>query len=164
LVRVTPPTVTPKEFASSVLQAGRQLLDLALCYNIIGNCAYAKLEDDYYLVDLHFFRQLDAFNMSQISWAMQVIFNLHLIALDVVRFLTGATAAEFPPDAQAYPFRCVLPDATRDDHEDLRWTVIAPYMLRPPQDFSMRALRAALGRNRISAALLELCPREFERP
>jgi hypothetical protein len=28
----------------------------------------------------------------------------------------------------------------------------------------MRALRAALGRNRISAALLELCPREFERP
>jgi hypothetical protein len=37
-------------------------------------------------------------------------------------------------------------------------------MLDRPVDFSMQALCAALGRNRISQALLELCPPEFERP
>jgi hypothetical protein len=164
LVRVTLPSVTAKEFASSLLRAGKELLDLALCYNIVGNCAYAKIGDNYFCIDLHFFRQLDAFNMSQISWVMHVIFNLHIIALDVMRFLSGEMAGEFPPDVQAYPFRCILPDATCDDHDDLRWTVIAPYMLRPPLDFSMRALCAALSRNRISQTLLELCPREFARP
>jgi hypothetical protein len=164
LVRVTLPSVAPQEFASSLLRAGKELLALALRYNIIGNCGYAKMEDNYFFVDLHFFRQLDAFNMSQISWVMQVIFNLHLIALDVIRFLSDEMASEFPSDVQAYPFRCILPEATRDDHEHLRWTVVAPYMLRPPRDFSMRELCAALARNRISQALLELCPREFERP
>ena len=116
------------------------------------------------LTDLHFFKQLDAFNMSQISWTMQVIFNLHLISLVALRFLSEGSVSDFPPDIQAYPFRCVLPDATRDDHEDLRWTVVAPYMLGPPREFSTRALGAALGRNRISRAMLELCPLEFERP
>jgi hypothetical protein len=164
LVRVTLPAVTPQEFAASLLRAGRELLDLTMRYNIIGNCAYAKMEDKYFFVDLHYFRQLDAFNVSQISWVMQVIFNLHLIALDVMRFLSDEVASQFPPQVQAYPFRCVLPDATRQDHEHLRWTIVAPYMLRPPPDFSMRALTAALGHNRISCALLELCPREFARP
>src|SRR5262249_3011060 len=125
---------------------------------------YAKLDDAYFFLDLHFFRQLDAFNVSQISWVMHVIFNLHLISLDAMRFLTEELAPEFPPDVQAYPFRCALPDATRDDHEDLRWTVVAPYMLRPPTEFSMRALCDALARNRISRALLEVCPQEFTRP
>jgi hypothetical protein len=164
LVRVTPPHVTANEFASSLLRAGNELVALALRYNIVGNCAYAKLDDGYFFLDLHFFRQLDAFNVSQISWVMHVIFNLHLIALDVMRFLSADIAAELPPDVQAYPFRCVLPDATRDDHEHLRWTIVAPYMLRPPSDFSMGALCNALAGNRISQALLDLCPPEFARP
>jgi hypothetical protein len=164
LVRVTPPHVTAQEFATSLLRAGNELLALNLRYNIVGNCAYAKLDSEYLFLDLHFFRQLDAFNVSQISWAMHVIFNLHLIALDVMRFLTDEMAAEFPPDVQAYPFRCILADATRDDHEHLRWTIVAPYMLKPPPDFSMRALCDALARNRISRSLLDLCPREFARP
>ena len=164
LVRVTLPSVRPQEFAASLLRAGKELLALAMRYNIMGNCAYAKMEEKYFFVDLHFFRQLDAFNMSQISWVMQVIFNLHLIALDVIRFLSDEVASQFPPDVQAYPFRCILSDATRDDHEHLRWTIVAPYMLRPPPDFSMHNLLAALRRNRISQALLELCPSEFERP
>src|ERR1700730_15860552 len=100
LVRVTVPNVTPQEFASSVLRAGKELLGLALRYNVIGNCAYATPDNNYFWMDLHFFRQLDALNMSQISWVMQVIFNLHLIALDAMRFLTGHTAADFPPDVQ----------------------------------------------------------------
>jgi hypothetical protein len=164
LVRVVPPSVTPKEFASAKIRAGKELLDLALCYNIIGHCGYAKIDDRYFFTDLHPFRQLDAFNMSQISWVMQVIFNLHVMAFDIIRFLTGEMAGEFPPDVQVHPFRCAVPDVTRDDHEDLRWTIIAPYMLDRPKDFSMRALCAALARNRIGRALLELCPREFERP
>jgi hypothetical protein len=162
LIRVTLPGVTPEEFASSVLRAGKELLDLALRYNIIGNCEYAKIEGEYFFVDLHSFRQADAFNMSQISWAMQVIFNLHLISLEVLR-LQEMTQA-LPQHIQAYPFRCALPDASRDDHENLRWTVIAPYMLRPPSEFSVHALCSALRGNRISKALLELCPSEFERP
>jgi hypothetical protein len=164
LVRVTPPNVTPEEFAESVLRAGTELLQLALRYHVVGNCAYAKMHGKYLFTDLHFFRQLEPFNMSQISWVMHIIFNLHLISLDMLRFLTGERLLEFPPDAQAYPFRCVFPEAVRADHEDLRWTVIAPYMLHAPSDFSMRALCATLDRNRISRALLELCPREFERP
>jgi hypothetical protein len=164
MVRVSLPAVSPQEFASSLLRVGKELVHLALRYNVVGNCAYAKLGDSYFFVDLHFFRQLDAFNVSQISWVMHVIFNLHLIALDVMRFLTDEMAAKFPSDVQVYPFRCVLPDAQRQDHEDLRWSVIAPYMLGPPSVFSMRNLYASLNRNRISKALLEMCPREFERP
>ena len=164
LVRVTLPSVTPEEFALSLLRAGRELLNLALCYNVIGNCSYAKIDDTYFLTDLHFFRQLDAFNASQISWVMHVIFNLHLIALDAMRFFTGDGAPKLTSEVQAYPFRCVLPDATREDHEALRWTVIAPYMLHPPVNFSMRTLCTALRRNRISHALLDLCPCEFARP
>lgn len=164
LIRVTPPNVTAQEFASSVLRAGRELLELTLRHNIVGNCAYAKIQSKYFFLDLHFFRQLDPFNESQISWVMHVIFNLHLVALDIMRFLDGEESAEFPSDAQAYPFRWILPDAGRDDHENLRSIIIAPYMLHPPIDFSMRALRVALERNRISRALLERCPREFERP
>jgi hypothetical protein len=37
-------------------------------------------------------------------------------------------------------------------------------MLDRPADFSMNALCAALDGNRISRALLELCPPEYERP
>jgi hypothetical protein len=164
LVRVVPPDVSPEEFASAKLRAGSELLNLALRHDIIGHCGYAKIDDQYFFTDLHPFRLLDAFNMSQVSWVMQIIFNLHVMAFDIMRFFTGEMAEEFPADVQAYPFRCALPDATREDHEDLRWTVIAPYMLDRPDDFSMRALCTALCRNRISKALLELCPPQFERP
>ena len=162
LIRVDPYAATPQEFASSLIRGGKQLLDLALCYNMIGNCAYAKIDDEYFLIDLHFFKQLDAFNASQISWVMHVIFNLHIRALDVLSY--SEFAKEFPTDVQAYPFRCALPDATREDHEDLRHTIVMPYMLDRPRTFSMHALCAALARNRISRAILDICPREFERP
>jgi hypothetical protein len=162
LIRVSPRWVTPEEFASAMSRKGKLLLDLALNYNMIGNCAYAKLGDEYYLLDLHFFRHIDAFNSSQISWVMQVIFNLHIVSLAVMHFSRGH--AKFPSGIRAYPFRCVLPSATDEDHEDLRSTIVAPYMLNPPKDFSTRALCAALARNRIGAALLEICPREFTRP
>jgi hypothetical protein len=161
MVRVVTPNVTAREFVAAKIHASKQILDLALRYNIIGYCAYGRIGREYFLYDLHPFRQLDAFNMSQISWVMHVIFNLHIMALDII---SEELAAEFPQDAQAFPFRCALPDASRDDHEELRWTVIAPYMLACPKEFSMRVLCAALARNRISRALLELCPREFERP
>jgi hypothetical protein len=162
LIRITLPEVTPEEFASTMLRAGKELLELALRYNIIGNCEYAKIEQNYFWLDLHSFRQADAFNMSQISWVMQVIFSLHIISLEILR--VRETGAVLPPDIQAYPFRCVLPNAGRDDHEHLRWNVIAPYMLGPSSDFSMRALHGVLRANRISNALLESCPAEFERP
>ncbi len=162
MIRVNPQGVTPEEFAAAMARKGKLLLELALRYNMIGNCAYAKLGDEYYLLDLHFFRQLDAFNASQISWVMQVIFNLHIVSLTAMHFSKGT--AVFPADFQAYPFRCVLPGATQEDHEDLRSTIVAPYMLGRPEDFSMRALCAALARNPISRALLDICPREFERP
>jgi hypothetical protein len=162
LVRVDPYRTTPQEFASSLVRVGKQLLDLALCYNMIGNFAYAKIGDEYFLLDLHFFKQLDPFNTSQISWAMHILFNLHIVALDVMSY--SQIAPQFPSDVQAYPFRCVLADASREDHEDLRSTIIIPYMLDRPKEFSMRRLCAALSRNRISRAILETCPREFERP
>lgn len=164
LIRVMPPEVSAEEFASAKLRAGNELLNLALRHNVTGHCGYAKLDDKYFFTDLHPFRQLEPFNMSQISWVMQIMFNLHVMAFDIMGFFTGDLAVGFPPDVQAYPFRCALPDATREDHEDLRWNVIAPYMLDRPADFSMRELCAALSRNRISRALLELCPPEFQRP
>ena len=42
LVRVIIPNVGPDEYASSILRVGEQILDLALCYNVVGNCAYAE--------------------------------------------------------------------------------------------------------------------------
>jgi hypothetical protein len=161
MVRVVTPYVTASEFIRVRIRGCKQLLDLALRYNIVGYCAFGRLHDEYFLYDLHPFRHLDPFNTSQISWVMHVIFNLHMMALDI---MSQELAAEFPRDAQAFSFRSVLPDANRDDHEDLRRSIVAPYMLACPENFSMRALRAALAENRISSALLELCPREFERP
>src|SRR5262249_36052716 len=98
---------------------------------------------------------------SQISWVMHLIFNLHMMSLDI---MSQDLRAEFPEDAQAIPFRGALPHASRGDHEHLRQSIILPYILACPSDFSIDGLHGALLRNRVSNALLELCPPEFARP
>jgi hypothetical protein len=162
--RVREPAVSDSEYAESGTFLGHLHIRLALDYNLIGHTEVAGDGERYYLLDLHSFRQMDALNMSQISWVMQVSFFLHLMALERALYMTDAISYRFPRDSQAFPFRCVLPDVTREDHEHFRSTVVVPYMLRPPAEFSMKKLEVAINANRITCALRAVCPGEFARP
>lgn len=164
LYRVREPLVSAHEYAESGAVSGQLHLKMALDYNLIGHTEFASDGERYYLMDLHSFRQMDALNMSEISWVMQVAFNLHLIALERALYITAEMADKFPKDTAALPFRCVVPDVTKEDHERFRATIVRPYMLQPPSRFSMRELLAALDGNRITRALRIVCPQEFVRP
>jgi len=158
------PYVSEQEYAEARAHAGQLLLDLALEYNLVGHTEFASDGKQYYLMDLHPFHQMDALNMSKISWVMQVAFNLHLLALGTAHFITEKNADKFPENAQTFPFRCLVPDATNEDHEHFRDTIVKPYMLRSPSRFSVTELLKALDSNRLTRALCNLCPPEFARP
>jgi hypothetical protein len=164
LYRVREPFVSELEYAEAGAVTGELHLKLALDYNLIGHTEFASDGKSYYLMDLHSFRQMDALNMSELSWVMQVAFNLHLIALERALYITDRIASKFPADTQAFPFRCVVPDVTKQDHEHFRATIVRPYMLHPPAEFSMKNLIGALDGNRLTRALRDICPREFARP
>lgn len=161
---VLPPAVSLEEMAEASERRGRMLVDLACHHDLIGYSAYMSTPDQGYLVkDLHPFRQADPVNMSQLSWAMQLLFCLHIPVLAAMFFARRAGVESLPDGYQASGFRGVLADATSAEHEALRWTIIAPYMLNPAAAFDPLALHAALRRNRIGNALLELCPAKYAR-
>jgi hypothetical protein len=163
-VSVRPPEVSVEEMAEASERRGRMLVDLACRHDLIGYCWYLAAPGRGYLVkDLHPFRQSDPVNMSQLSWAMQLLFSLHIPSLSAMVFARRLGIETLPENYQARGFRGALADATTAEHEDLRWTVVAPYMLNPPADFDPVALHAALRRNRIGAAVLDLCPAKYAR-
>ena len=162
--KVVVPHVSIEEFAEANLRVGQVLLDLALARDLIGYCWFVGAPAGSYLMkDVHPFRLADPVNMSQLSWVMQLIFGIHILCLAAAHFPRAAKSQNVPEDLQAYPFRAVLPTATKADHDQLRFSVVARYMLRPPEHFDPGELLAALRRNPISSALLDLCPERFVR-
>lgn len=161
---VRPPAISAEQMAEAGERMGRLLVELACRHDLIGYCWYVRAPDRGYLVkDVHPFRQADPVNMSQLSWVMQLIFALHLPCLSAMHFARQAGISDLPENYQARGFRGALADATTAEHDDLRWTVVAPYMLNPPAGFDPGALDAALRRNRIGSALLDLCPPQYAR-
>jgi hypothetical protein len=160
----TVPDCSLDEFATANLAVGKLMLSLAVDHRLIGYCwCVGTPAGDLVIKDLHPFRTADPIVMSQVSWAMQFIFSLHIRSLASLFFPKRAKLENVPEDLQAYPFRAVLPEATRADHDDLRWKVIAPYMLKPPEDFDPRRLVDTLRANRIGAAMLDAAPPDFAR-
>lgn len=152
------------QFADANLRAGELMLRLAQEHDLIGYLWYvARPKGPLVIKDVHPFRQADPVNMSQLSWTMQIIFALHIRALAALHFPRAARLEGIPEDLQAYPFRAALPGAARDDHEHMRRTIVAPYMLRAAEGFDPGQLLAALQANPISAAILERCPARFSR-
>jgi len=161
---VRPPEVGAEEMAEASERRSRLLVDLARRHDLIGYCWFMDTHGQGYLVkDVHPFRQADPVNMSQLSWVMQLIFGLHVPTLSAMAFARRSGWTDLPQDYQGRGFRGALADATTAEHEELRWKIIAPYMLNPPAAFDPGALHAALSRNRIASALLDICPDQYAR-
>lgn len=150
-------------FAEAMTQVGQLILDLAVSHRLIGYCWYVAGSDGELIVkDLHPFRRSDPVNMSQLSWVMQMIFALHVPCFSAIHAVDRFDL-DAPEDLQALPFRAVLADAGKRDHDDLRFTVVAKHILTQPTSFSTGALLEVLEANRIGRALLENCPPEYAR-
>ncbi len=162
---VVVPKFSIEEYLAAKISMGLLLTQLAVNHKLVGHCWYmAKPDGRYVLKDLHPFRSVDSISMSQLSWVMQVYFVLHIVALAALHFSREAGPGRVPEDVQAYPFRGFLPDASKAEHEALRWSLVSPYMLTPPQSFDQAALLHVLRSNRITATLMEMCPEEYARP
>jgi hypothetical protein len=158
------PSVPLQEYLQANIHIGGFIIDLAAGHDLIGYCGCVRTADgSYRFKDLHPFRGADPVSMSQLSWAMQVLFALHIRCQACLAFPHATKVADVPPDVEAYPARAILPDAEAPDHRDLKSNIVKPYMLRPPEEFSPRELLAALRRNRIASAVLDRCPERYAR-
>lgn len=160
---VTRPDFSIEAYMTQTTFYGAQVVELASRHGLIGYYWYVgdPAGGPLLIKDVHPFYSADPINMSRLSWVMQVLFAIHIVALTTILLPRIADAPGKPADAQAFPFRSFCPRATREDHETLRWNVIGPYMLGPPKDFDVRRLAGALKANPITAALLERCPPEY---
>ncbi len=158
----TTPHVTMGEFLAQSTAYGAQVVELASLHRLIGYYWYVLDPGrEPVIKDVHPFYAADPINMSRLSWTMQVLFAIHIVALTTILVSRFANDPDRPADAQAYAFRSFAPDATAEDHQALRTRVVGPYMLAPPAEFDPRTLRHELLANRISAALFERCPPEY---
>jgi hypothetical protein len=158
------PLVSLQEYLDAHIKMGAFVLDLATRHDLIGYAWYTRAGDGTYRVkDLHPFHRADPVNMSQLSWVMQMIFPLRVLCEACKYFPRAAGIADLPADMATYPWRGVVPEATEDDLKVLHARIVKPYAVKPPEDFTPRALRRALGETRIGAALLDLCPDRYVR-
>jgi hypothetical protein len=160
---VTTPHVSVGEYVAQTTAYGAQVVELASRHRLIGYYWYVRdpAGGPLLIKDVHPFYSADPINMSRLSWVMQVLFAIHIVALTTILVRRIAEDPARPTDAQAHACRGFCPAATREYHEALRATVIGPYMRGVPADFDVRRLEALLRANPISAALLERCPPEY---
>jgi len=145
-------------------EIGALLFELAVRHDLIGYCWYSKAPDGRKLVrDVHPFRLADPFNMSQISWVMQLFFALHVRGNAQRLRAPEWREPRMPEDMHVWQYRAFCPEASLADHDALRHELMIPYMLGAPSDFSVERLVAVLRGNRITAALLAACPERFAR-
>lgn len=140
------------------------MLQLAVEHDLIGYCGHVVTSTGQTLLkDLHPFHHADPISMSQLSWVMQVLFTLNLRCQAARHFSIAAGLGVLPDEIVAFPLRGIVPDATFDDYAALRDSIIRPYTIRAPQDFSSRSLYDALRGTRVGSAMLDLCPPQFTR-
>lgn len=160
------PSLPLEKWIALNTEIGPLMVDLAVKHNLIGYCWYSQLPDGQCLIrDLHPFRFADPFNMSQISWVMQLFYALHIRG-NTQRLNAPKWASDpgMPPDLHVWQYRCIAPDVTLADHDALREELVIPYMLNPPgEGFSVERLAATLKANPITAGLMAVCPPQFAR-
>jgi hypothetical protein len=145
-------------------EIGTLLFTLAAEHDLIGYCWYAATPDGRFLVrDVHPFRFADPFNMSQISWVMQVAYAFHIRSNSCRLRAVKWNDPRLPPDLHVWQYRAFFPEVTEADHDAFRQDLVIPYMRGAPADFSVDRLVAALRANRITAALMAACPPRFAR-
>ena len=145
-------------------EIGELMFTLAARHDLIGYCWYSQTPDGRrFIRDLHPYRLADPYNMSQVSWVMQLLFAMQIRGNGQRLRAPKWKEPGMPPDLHVWQYRAFCPDVRLEDHDALRHEVIAPYMLGPPQDFRFEALVTLLRRNRISAALMDACPAKFAR-
>ncbi len=104
----------------------------------------------------------DPISMSQLSWVMQLFYALHIGAMNAIAVAKKANAGTIAKDIQAFPFRAILPSASKSDHEALRGTLVVPYMLGAPETFDERRFGNGAARQPHHGRHADLCP-EYER-
>ena len=159
ILSARPPQGTIDDYRVLALRMGEITLDLAVRHGLIG---FAWLIRDSaggtILKDLHPFRQADPLNMSRQAWVMQTIYALHINAINSRILCDAWYGGDSDPEAPLWLFRAACPAATLEDWDDLRFRVVAPYMLRPLNDFHPERLADLIDANPIAASLTALCP------
>ncbi len=159
------PYVDIEPYMAQTTVYGGEVLELASRHGLIGYYWYVgnPAGGPVLIKDVHPFYTADPITMSQITWVMQLLFAIHIVALTTILMPRLAAHPDRPKDAQAWPFRSFCPRATLEDHEALRRQLIGPYMRGTRKDFDVRTLEALLKGNPITAALMERCPPEYAR-
>jgi hypothetical protein len=160
----TPPSISPTDYFDAIRYRGAVTTALAVQNDLHGYISFvASTDGPRFLKDLHPFRVANPMNMSQLSWTMQLFFSLHIISNTAVAFAKSHIGHEYPPEIQVAPFQGILPTARVADHDALKWTLVAPYMLSTPKRFDVAELADLLKRNPLTSAILEACPSAYVR-
>lgn len=145
-------------------EIGDLMFGLAVQHDLIGYCWYSQTPDGRRLIrDVHPYRFADPYNMSQLSWVMQLLYAMQIRGNAQRLRAPKWNNPDMPPDLHVWQYRAFFPGVRLEDHEQLRHELVASYMLAQPKDFHFEHLVALLKRNRISAALMEACPAKFAR-
>ena len=163
-VSVKPPEFSLEDYCEAKRAIGQLLLDLAVKHDLIGHAWYVgKPSGQRYIKDLHPFRMADPVSMSQLSWVMQLFFRCTSSVLppSIFRKSCGRKSAGEIFKPSAFMRSCQLP--VRPTMRRSESTLVARYMLGVPHSFDRCALVAVLHGNPITRAMLQLCPRKYER-
>ncbi|MEO0752331.1 MAG: hypothetical protein AAFY25_11055 [Pseudomonadota bacterium] len=159
-----PPHSTALEYEALTRNASRDVLDLATRHNLVGFFWRIRTQDKTELMkDLHPARRMDPMNYSQISWVMQVCHAMHITSISTHLLATKWFGKEVGRMAGLWMIWPYFPQATLEDWDDLRFSVVSAYMKREPERFRPETLVSVLEANPIAARLMELCPPEYER-
>lgn len=142
------------------VDTGKLLLRLATEHHVVGHCWAVASGEQLLVKDLHPFRHVDPLSASQLSWAMSVLYGMHLAT-------RGFHAdPKHPPvgTIDLSVFRSVLPDVTRHDHDQFRFSLVQHYMKSPPKNMTVDSLFAVFHASRLAMAVLEHAPEAFARP
>ena len=157
-----PPIGTVESFRELSLRASEIALELAIEHRLVGFFWMIRDEEGKPLLkDLHPIRRIDPVNMSQLSWVMQVYHALHIGAINTRILVNTWFGKDAPPEAPLWLLWPFCPEATLEDWDRLRFSVVAKYMTKPHPNFSTEALLNFLEGNPISAHLMALCPPEY---
>ena len=157
-----PPALSGEDYLEAKYDFGVQVRELATSHGLIGYYWYMRGRDGRLIMkDLHPFRHAHPVNMSNVSWTMQVFFALHIAALSTAHYSKDWGLDDLTPDAPAITFRAFLPEATKADHDAVRFTLIGDYVRSVPEPFDPDALHRFLQSQAITRAILDACPDDY---
>lgn len=162
---VPPEGFDPEEWRELVTGHGRNAARIAKDFGLIGYFWHMATPDGRYPVkDVHPFRRADPLAMSAISWVLAVYYGIHIRCNQIEFAGIRRWDIGLPQEAIVWPLISLCPDVTLADHAALRTRIVAPYIVARPDPFDSKELWRRLCDNKVTAALIDLCPPEFARP